>query len=406
MKDEKVPMNSGVLSPASGLRPSASVLFVAGDLSGDAHAAGLAREIQSTHADWKLFAVGGAQLQAVGATMVGDTRDCGVMGIGPALALVPRLVILQKRILRFLRATPIDAVVLCDWGGFNARLLPHLAKLGVPVLYYFPPRSWRRDGRGVGQIAPFVNRVATPFEWSAKHLQNAGCRAEWVGHPLLETVEAARAKTSREDLRREWNVEGGEKLIALLPGSRNLELKYIAPHLSKAAKLLESTPEFKGKFVVAVPRGAKAKVRAHFDETFEIVENRATEVLLACDAAAVKSGTATLEAAVADAPCVVVYDGPAILKLQWKLMGGSNKIPLVAMPNILLGRMSALELLGIDCKSQSIATELQKLLFDQLHRAALQNDYGEVRRALGSALPLGASARTRQILEEMLASRI
>jgi len=379
------------------------ILFVAGDLSGDAHAAMLAREIAKRHGDWKLFAVGGAQLQACGATMIGDTQGCGVMGIGPALALVPRLAILQKRITKFVRTTRVDAVVLCDWGGFNARLLPHLKKLGVPVLYYFPPRSWRRDGRGAAAIAPLVNRVATPFEWSANFLKAANCNAEWVGHPLLETVEAIRSKHSREDLRREWNVQGDEKMIALLPGSRALELKYIAPHLAAAAKILKSTPQFRGKFVVAVPQGAGAKIQPYFDENFHVVENRATEVLIACDAAAVKSGTATLEAAVANAPQVVVYDGPAILKMQWKLMGGSTKIPLVAMPNILLNRMSALELLGENCKPQSIAAELQKLLFDQSRRAALQSDYSEVRRALGSELSTGATQRTAQILEEMIA---
>src|SRR5690606_35732258 len=99
---------------------------------------------------------------------------------------------------------------LCDWGGFNGRLLNELQKRQLPSLYYFPPRSWQKSGNGGLAIAPLVSRVATPFPWSAKRLQQAGCQAEWVGHPVLEDVRDA---LPREWLRQGLQIQDDEKLV-------------------------------------------------------------------------------------------------------------------------------------------------------------------------------------------------
>ena len=125
---------------------------------------------------------------------------------------------------------------------------------------------------------------------------------------------------------------------------------------------------------------------------------------MACDAAVVKSGTSTLEAAVADAPQVVVYDVPSALRLQWRLMGGNKKIPFVAMPNIIAEREIVRELLGPHCRAPQIVAQLERLLNDETLRQKMCNDYVEVRRALGSDLETSATQRTAQIVEEMLAS--
>jgi len=397
-----------------------SILFIAGDVSGDIHTALLAREVVARHPDWTIATLGGAQLNGVaresGGTVLGDTAGCGVIGFGPSLLVVPRALKLRRVALRYARAERPTAAVLCDWGAFNGRLLPFLKAHGVKTLYYFPPRSWVREGEGGLGIAPFVDRVATPFEWSARRLQNAGCRAEWVGHPLLETV---RPSKSRQELRAEFGAAGddaeSDTLIALLPGSRALELRYIAPHLVESARLLQGRAHVQAharthapaaqrrfRFAVAVPPGGAARARKYFDDSFALIEGRASDLFFACDAAIVKSGTVTLEAAVAGAPQVVVYDVPLALKLQWRLTGLGRKVPFVAMPNIILGRMAVRELLGFACRPENIVAEVEKLLGDDAVRARMSEDYQEVRRALGAQLPLTATARTAEILEEML----
>ncbi len=385
-----------------------TLLLIAGDVSGDINLARLACEVGRRHPDWTLWAVGGPHLRAAGLKMLGDSSGYGVIGFASALSILPRVLRLRRRVLRFLRSHRIDAAVLCDWGAFNGRLLPYLEERGIPVLYYFPPRSWQKTGDGGLGIAPFVSRVATPFEWSAKRLNEAGCGAEWIGHPLLETVRPLPPDSpKRAQLRRELDVPDGAKLIVLMPGSRDLELKYIAPHLAQAARLLHAKQEKPTArevlhFVVAVPRGAAQRARRYFPARIKIVEGRATDGLMACDDAVVKSGTSTLEAAVACAPQVVVYDGPKLMRAQYRLTGMRRKVPLVAMPNIILEREAVPELLGDDCRAETIARELSQLLSDNDKRARISNDYSAVRRALGEDLPFSATGRTAQMLDEML----
>jgi lipid-A-disaccharide synthase len=381
------------------ITPHPSLLILAGDVSGDAHCARLARELLRRHPDWTIHALGGPQLQAAGAQMLGDTSRLGVIGFASALAILPRVLQLRHRVLRLLDVEKIQAVVLCDWGGFNTRLLHELQKRKLPVLYYFPPRSWQKSGAGGLAIAPLVTRVATPFPWSAQRLQEAGCRAEWVGHPVLEEIGETPPRTW---LRRGLNVADDEKLIALLPGSRDLELKYIAPPLAGAMRLLQESPPDgpKLRFVVAAAPGREKALQAVFPQT-AIVEDKTLEVLRGCNAAVVKSGTSTLQAAACDAPQVVVYDIPPLLRAQWKLTGMAKKTPFVAMPNIILDREVVPERLGDDCRPDIIAGDIRTLLQDETRRR-MQADYQAVRQALGAELPFGATARTAEMVEEML----
>jgi len=382
-----------------------TLLFIAGDVSGDIHSARLARTILERHPDWIIYVVGGTQLGAIAQEFpnvhfLGDTSGYGVIGFASAVAIYPRVLQLRQQVLKWLQSHSIDAAVLCDWGAFNGRLLPNLKERGIPVLYYFPPRSWQKTGAGGLGIVPFVTRVATPFEWSAQRLTKAGCQAEWVGHPLLEYVRPSRP---REALRREFGVSDDSPLVALLPGSRAMELRYIAPHMVQAAQRLRAQRPI--HFVAAVPQGVTARARQYFPSWIPLVEGRAADVLLACDAALVKSGTATLEAAVADAPQIVVYDVPWLLRMQWHLTGMTKKVPFVVMPNIILERAAVPELLGDNCRAVPIYNALKGLLDNAARRQQMREDYALVRRALGSNLPFAATERTADILCEMLASR-
>lgn len=382
-----------------------TLLLIAGDVSGDIHSALLARAVLKQHPDWILYVVGGAQLGALtcefpNVHLLGDTSGYGVIGFASAVAIYPRVLQLRQRVLQWLQSHPIDGAVLCDWGAFNGRLLPNLQERGIPILYYFPPRSWQKTGAGGLGIVPFVSRVATPFEWSAQRLVEADCQAEWVGHPLLEYVRPSRP---REELRQEFGVPDGSPLVALLPGSRAMELRYISPHMVQAAQRLRAQRPI--HFVAAVPQGVTARARAYFPAWIPLVEGRAADLLLACDAAIVKSGTATLEAAVADAPQIVVYDVPLLLRMQWRLTGMSRKVPFVAMPNIILERAAVPELLGDNCRATPIHDALQELLDNPARQQQMRGDYALVRRALGSELHFAATERTADILHEMLVPR-
>lgn len=342
--------------------------------------------------------MGGQHLRAAGAKIIGDTTGLGVIGFTTSLALVPRTLRLKGVALRELKRNRPDAAVLCDWGGFNVRILEELNELGIPVLYYFPPRSWQKTGSTNPNLAKYCRMIATPFPWSAERLAAAGAKVEWVGHPLLETVTSEAPKA---ELRARFGAKAGQRLIGMLPGSRSMELKYIAPPVAEAARLLEERhPDL--VFAVAAAPGTATRVKEAFPKHYSVVEGAASELLLACDAAIVKSGTSTLEAAVAGAPQVVVYEVPPLLHAQVTLTGLRRKIPFVSMPNIILERAAVEELLGENCRGPVIAEAMEGLLSDQVRVAALRSDYEAVREVLGAKLPVPATARTADLVEELV----
>ena len=381
--------------------PRRTILFIAGDLSGDTHSSRLVERLAARHPGFLMHALGGKHLgdavKRTGGAWIGDTTNCSAIGLASVIWIYLRARWLSFKMRRFVRAHPIDVVVLCDWGGFNCEQLAFFNGERVPILYYFPPRSWQRTGKAGLQFAPFVTRVATPFEWSAGRLTSAGCRADWVGHPLLESP---RKPPDRESLRREFGVGPGENLVALLPGSRKPEIRVLGPRMAAAAKILSGRRPM--KFVVPVPESLVRMAHACFPPPIKIIVERAADALLACDAAVVKTGSATLEAAVAGAPQVTVYDFGWAGRIEWIFLWMWKRIPFIAMPNIILQRVLVPELLGPKCTPEGIAAAVGKLLQSDEDRRSMKEGYCEIRRHLGGDLPLGATERTVEILEEML----
>lgn len=383
--------------------PRRTILFLAGDLSGDGHSARVARLLARRDPTLVLHALGGRKLGEAaletGGTWIADTTNCSAISLTSVLKIYLWARGLQARMRKFVRSHPVDLVVLCDWGGFNCRQLKFFQKANLPVLYYFPPRSWQRTGTAGLQFAPYVTRVATPFDWSAARLAAVGCQADWVGHPLLENENASSPRTT---LREEFRVPADARVIALLPGSRRSEIRVLAPRMAAAAALLAGKETV--KFLVAVPEPLAHQARALFPDSFEILADRATDALRVCDAAVVKMGSATLEAAVLGAPQVTVYDVTWIARIEWVLLWAWKRIPFIAMPNIILQRKFLPELLGLQCRPETIAREVSRLLHDPAARRDVEEGYREIRHHLGAALPHGATEQTARIIEEMIGS--
>ncbi|HWB58781.1 MAG TPA: hypothetical protein VG733_04780, partial [Chthoniobacteraceae bacterium] len=258
--------------------------------------------------------------------------------------------------------------------------------------------SWKRSGRSGLGIAQHVARVATPFEWSAQRLLEAGAKAEWVGHPLLERKYSPAARAA---LRAEFGAGEDAKLIALLPGSRMSEINCLAPRMAAVAGILRARGNI--QFVAAVAERRVEAVKKHLPDWIKLVPERAADVLHACDAAVVKSGTATLEAAVIGAPQVMVYDFPWTGRIEWLFLWmWKRSVKFIAMPNVILQRMAIRELLGLDCTPEKISAAITELLDDPAAREKMAADYREIREKLGANLPKSATLRTAEMLEEML----
>ncbi len=379
-----------------------SILLIAGDVSGDVHTAALARALLAQGPDRTLHALGGRRLREIvakssGGQFLADTTNCSAIGIPSAVRIYFRCRKLADQLWEFVRTHQIDLVVLCDWGAFNGRVLPRLHALGIPILYYFPPRSWQRAGSSGLGIVPYVTRVATPFQWSAERLQNAGARAEWVGHPALENI---REPGERSALRLKFGIQPNDRLVALLPGSRPSEIRVLTPRMAKAASIVGAQPRV--QFIAVVPGELADDARSYLPLSIQIVSDCAQELLLASDAAIVKTGTGTLEAMLAGTPQVTVYDVSAMARIEWCLLWAWRRIPFIAMPNIILQREAVPELIGLNCQPEKIARALVRLLNDEAARDKMLGDYALIRQALGSELATPPTERTAQIVEEML----
>lgn len=379
-----------------------SILLIAGDVSGDVHIAALARTLLARDPNRTLHALGGRRVRKVVAEspdghFLGDTTNCSAIGISSAVKIYFRCERLGDQLREFVHNNRIDLAILCDWGGFNGRALKLLHRLGIPTLYYFPPRSWQRTGSpGLG-IVPHVTRVATPFRWSAERLTNAGARAEWVGHPSLENIPDP---GERPGLRRMFGIEPDQTLVALLPGSRMSEIRILAPRMTQAAAIVSK--HTRAQFIAVVPKELINEARSHLSPSIRVLSDCAMNLLLASDAAIVKTGTATLEAALVGTPQVTVYDASVIGRIEWCLLWAWRRIPFIAMPNIILQREAVPELIGLHCRPEKIANALIRILKDRSVHDKIVQDYSLVRQALGSDLAVAPTERTAAIVEEML----
>ena len=312
-----------------------SVLFLAGDLSGERYAARLARAFAGRHPEFSVHALGGQELGKLcvqtGGVWLGDTTNCSAIGLTSVIPLYCYGRLLQFRMRHLVRRRGVDAVVLCDWGGYNGRQLHFFRSRGVPSIYYIPPGSWKRSGRRSLRLARLTTRVATPFSWSAERLDAAGGSAEWVGHPLLETRLDVGA---RSRMRTALGIGDEEKLVAIMPCSRLTELRVLGPRFSHAARIMaRRLPSI--RFIAPVPSALYRHAAKYIAPPVQIVEGRSGDVLAAADVAIVKTGSATLEAALAGVPQVAAYDVGNLTKIEWVLLWSWKHIPFVSLPNIM-----------------------------------------------------------------------
>jgi lipid-A-disaccharide synthase len=373
--------------------PPIPLLLSAGEASGDMYAARLAKALQE-RMDVQIFGMGGPQMRAAGVQIVTDYSEVAVVGITEILGHLPSLLRAMDRLVKEAERRKPALAILTDFPGFHLRLARKLAPRGIRNVYYICPQFWAWRPWRVRLIRERFVKALCIFPFEEKFFRNAGVPTEFIGHPLVGAVKATQ---SRAEFCAAHGLDPGSKIVTVLPGSRTGELAHHLPVLQKACALIQS--KLDTQFVVAAahphiverlksgwPAGLKVRV----------VEGATYNAVAAADTAIVSSGTATVEAALLDAPMVVIYKvSPLTAALAKPLV----RTPYFAMVNLIADRKVVPELVQDFFTPERVAAATLKLLEDAKAREEMRAGLAEVRERLG---PPGAVERAAEHIAGLL----
>lgn len=378
----------------------ACIAVSAGEASGDLNGAYLAEELKKLRSDLRLWGAGGQRMKAAGVEVVVDMSGCGTISISETLLAAPSVIARYLRMRRALLQTRPDLFVPIDFGAFNIRLGQIAYSRGIPVVYYFPPSSWRRKPRNAPKLLACGGKVITPFPWSAEILSAQGVDARFLGHPLIDIVKPT---TDRSTFLRELGLSESVPTIGLLPGSRAHELsEHLGPMIG-CAEIMHR--ELGGaQFVIGavnrvgdIERMLESASLGKTDfPVVRVVQGRTYDCMAHSDILVAKSGTTTLEAAILGTPMVIIYRGTGIMRFEF-LFRKSVLEDYIGMPNIIADRGVCPELINEDVTAEKLANVTLGILRDNDRMTKMRRELAEVKGMLGE--PGAVNRAARAILE-------
>jgi lipid-A-disaccharide synthase len=353
------------------------VFFVTGEPSGDLQAAHLAAAMRGQDPNLVLCGVGGPAMREAGVATTIDIGELSVMGVAEVVGALARVRRMYRAILAEMDSPRRpDLLVLVDFPEFNLLVARAARRRGVRVLYYVSPQVWAwRRGR-VRKIRKRVDAMVVLFPFEETFYAVHGVRARFFGHPLAETVKATR---SMPETRARLGVQADVPLVALLPGSRAKEVDRHLPLMLEAARRLDRRVRFAIACAPGIARVGFERAAKEAGIDVSVVENDTYNLLAAADAAAVASGTATVEAALLGCPHVVVYKTSA---LTYAVARALVRTRYIGMPNILLDAPVVPELIQGRATPDALAAGLRRFLGDAAYARSVRDRLEGVREAL------------------------
>jgi lipid-A-disaccharide synthase len=362
------------------------LLVVALEASADLHGAAVLRELQAMRPDLRAFGAGGPRMRADGFEAVVRAEDVSVMGVAEVLPALPRILDALDALGDAARDRRPRAALLIDSPDFNLRLARRLRDLRIPVAYFIGPSVWAWRRYRVRQIARDVARMLVILPFEARFYERHRVSAVYVGNPLADGQRAAPSQPA---------VRTRSGILALLPGSRAQEIRRIWPPMLEGARRVKARhPEL--RLVVPVAPTIDRALLGDVTDV-ELVDGQAPEILARAEVAIVASGTATLEAALALTPLVVVY---RTSWLTWWIGRLLVRLKSISLVNLLAGRTVVPELLQRECAPDRIAAAVEPLLSTSPERAAQLEALRAIREELA---PEGSAGAARRAAEEVLA---
>ncbi|MGH9453633.1 MAG: lipid-A-disaccharide synthase [Terriglobia bacterium] len=368
-----------------------SIMMVAGERSGDVHGGQLALALRGLWPDLEIFGCGGEEMGHGGVETVVDSHQFAMVGITEVISGLPRAYQAFHRLMREAARRKPQLAVLIDSPSLNMRLAKRLKKIGIPVLYFISPQVWAWKKWRLQQLTKLVDRMVCIFDFEEGIYQKAGIPVSYVGHPLVDRVRPLR---TREEFFREAGLNQELPLVALLPGSREVELRYNLPAIIQAVAGLAS--ERPVQFALALAPGhdkAQLESRIRHIETrplpLHVLTNSTYDALAYATVAVVASGTATVEAALLECPMVVVYRISPVTAFFTRFM---IDVPFYSMVNLLAGKRVAAELIQNDFTVENVEAEVKRLLDSAACREGMRQELRSITARLGGGGAIGRAA--------------
>jgi lipid-A-disaccharide synthase len=343
---------------------SKRIVIIAGEESGDLHAASIIKQLRSKHPNLHISGIGGRHMQKAGAELLSDLAKFGVTGITEVLRHLSSIHQAFKTIKAHLRAHKPDLLILVDYPGFNLRLARFAKTLGIRVLYYISPQIWAWKAGRIETIKRYVDHMAVILPFEKKIYLEAGVTVSFVGHPLVEKVSI---DSNLSTLRNALELPQDKRLIAMLPGSRTNEILRHMPVLIESAKRL--CAQYTDLHIV-IPVASSLdpqQIEAYFAKSqipHTLIRGHSIEIAACSDCVVVASGTASLECALLEKPMCIIYKSSTLSYIAaMKLV----RVKFLGLCNLLQNQMIVPELLQYDCNP----SELTQTIFNLLNEPAI-----------------------------------
>lgn len=375
-------------------------MIIAGEASGDMHAAKLVREVKAINTEIKFYGIGGKNMLEAGVEALVDSADLAVVGLFEVLAHWNTISGALKKMQHLLRTDPPDLLVLTDYPDFNLRLAKTAKECGVKVLFYISPQVWAWRPKRVFKIRKLVDMMAVVFPFEETFYKKYDVPVRFVGHPLVDEIHTSE---DQKTLRNEFLLDDDKPVVGLFPGSRHSEIKRLLPIIVESAlQIVKNKPDT--QFVIPVASTLKEEdILPYFDGTeldMRIISQRSHDVMEACDAVITVSGTVTLELALLKKPMVVINK---ISKLSYFFVRRMLKIKHVALCNIVAGKRVVPELIQNNATTMKISNTLLELLDSEEKRSEIILEFSSIEEKLTNK---ETKTELSELLIDMLENKI
>ncbi len=356
--------------------------IVAGEASGDLLGSHLISALKSKRPELHFVGIGGPKMKAAGMEVLFPMEKLAVNGYFEVLRHYREIVGIRHKLRAHFLANKPDLFIGIDAPDFNLDLELVLKQNGIATVHYVSPSIWAWRGERINKIKRAVSKILCLFPHEPKLYQEAGVPVAFVGHPLADMLPE---QPKRNEMRESMRIPLAAKVFALLPGSRQSEVRSLAEtYIATAKIIMQSHPE--ARFLVPL---VSRETRRIFEQAlydfdgeqlpFTLLFGHAQDAMIAADMVLVASGTATLECALLKRPMVITY---RVSKVSWWLMKNKGYLPYVGLPNVLAGRFVVPELLQHDATPQNLAQALLNLLNDKGATAELEAIFMDMHHTL------------------------